>query len=348
MAATNVSAFVLKQKNLELYLFGMNSRTLRNLCYVTPKTKDNPTEIQRLLSPKRAQVIGSYIKQETAILPNAIVVSLTEDVTIRRTGQSTEAIIEFPSESGKYMYVLDGQHRLAGFNHSDGIEFDLPVVALHHANEHLRGRVFADINSKQVKVTDVHLLAVYYQTQGFENKDELATMAVVKLLAENTDSPLRDKVKMYDDQVGTWVTSRMLKQCLAPYTESGGTLYNRNTASQAKIFTEYLKGIERTWPEAWGNNKEYLLTRPVGIELMLSVFEPVQHLCDLNEGKQYTAETFGRQLSVLQDFKLRPAEGIAVPLDWVRGSQMGIGKLASGAAGRKWRLALGSHGRSRA
>ncbi len=332
MAPFNVSAFVLKQKYIDLYLFGMNSRILREVCYVTPMSENDPLEVQRLLSESRAKEIGSYIREETSILPNAIVVSLTDEVQIRPSGRSNEVIVEFPSTTGKFMYVLDGQHRLEGFKHSDGIEFDLPVVGLHDADRSLRGRVFADINSKQVKVSKVHLLTLLYN-QDLDNADGSATMSVVQLLAESPDSPLRNKVKLYDGQSGTWVTNDLLKRCLAPYTESGGPLYSRSVASQAKVIKEYLKAVARTWPAAWGNNKEYLLTRPVGIEIMLGILERVMHRCVLNEGSQYTADTFSRQLLVLRDFKLQSIEGITLPLDWVRGSHMG--RLSSGAQGRE-------------
>jgi len=153
------------------------------------------------LNPKRATEIGEYIKEETSLLPNAIVLSLTSSVTISPTGKSREVVIQFPEGKGKYAYILDGQHRLAGFDHSNGIEFDLPVIALYDADEHLRGKVFADINNKQVKVTDVHLLSLYYQIRELPS-EEAATMDVVHRLAKDSDSPLKGKIKLLDDDRG--------------------------------------------------------------------------------------------------------------------------------------------------
>jgi DGQHR domain-containing protein len=318
MARISLNAQVLKQKDYELYLFGMNSKAVRDISYVTPRSKETPEEVQRLLSPKRAKEIGTYIREQTSILPNAIVVSLTSDVEIRRTGRSNEVTIEFPQDTGKYMYILDGQHRVEGFKHSEGIEFDLPIVALYQADEHLRGKVFADINSKQVKVTNEHLLSLYYQIRELPS-EEFATMDVVKLLAEDIDSPLRERIKMLDDQSGTWVSNRLVKQCLSPHTESGGVLFGRTTAAQAKIMKEYLKGVSQTWPKAWGNNREFMLTKPMGIEIMFGIFANVKHRCDLNEGRQYTADSFTRQLKVLDGFQVILPGGGEIELDWMRG-----------------------------
>lgn len=318
MAGFAVTAHVLKQKAYDLYLFPMNSRQLKTLCYVTPRTHDNPEEVQRILDPKRAKDIGQYIKEDTSLLPNAVVVSLTEECKISPTGADKQVVITFPDAQGKYAYVLDGQHRLAGFEHSDGIEFDLPVVALYNADEHLRGKIFADINSKQVKVSDVHLLSLYYQIRELPS-EEAATMSVVERLAKDNDSPLKGKIKLMDDDKGCWVTNRHIKMCLAPHTESGGILYSKIPAAQAQIIKEFLKGVQRLWPEAWGNNTNYMLTKAMGIEIILSAFATAKHRCDLNEGRQYTAEAFERQLSPLKECLIEIPGGGKLPLNWERG-----------------------------
>jgi DGQHR domain-containing protein len=179
----------------------MNSARLRQICYVTPRSQDNPEEIQRILDERRAREIGNYIMKSTTLLPNAIVVSLTEDVRIERTATDDTKILHFPSEEGKFAYILDGQHRLAGFRHSEGVEFDLPVVAIYKADHALRGKTFADINSKQVRVSDVHLLALYYQIRDLP-VDESSVMDVIARLNSDVDSPLRSRIKMMDTDRG--------------------------------------------------------------------------------------------------------------------------------------------------
>lgn len=135
MAGFSVDAIVLNQNGRELFCFGMNSAQLKQISYVTPRSHDNPEEIQRILSTGRAKIIGEYVKQANSLLPNSLVVSLTEDVEIRDSGTAKAKVIHFPDTEGKFAYILDGQHRLEGFKYSDGIEFDLPVVALHNADE---------------------------------------------------------------------------------------------------------------------------------------------------------------------------------------------------------------------
>jgi len=196
----------MKQKAQTLYLFAMNSEVLSQIAYVTPRSQEDPDEIQRLVNPARAKDIGRYIQEDLSLFPNALVVSLDGEVEVQQIGAGDEVTLVFPESEGKFAYILDGQHRLAGFQYSDGIQFDLPVVALPKANESLRGKIFADINSKQVKVSDVHLLDLYYGLGVLPAEDD-ATVKVVKMLGEQEDSPLEGKIKFLDDQTGAWVTN---------------------------------------------------------------------------------------------------------------------------------------------
>lgn len=193
MAGFSVDAVVMNQNGVELYLFSMNSADLRRICYVTPRSTATPKEIQRIVSEKRARAIGEFIQEATSLLPGSIVVSFEDEITVTETQQPSIRVLTFPAVEGKFGYILDGQHRLEGFKYSNGIEFDLPVVALHNANETLRVKVFADINSKQVQATKVALAALYHQIKALD-PDDAATMDVVLRL--NASGVLKDKVKI--------------------------------------------------------------------------------------------------------------------------------------------------------
>ena len=319
MAGFAVNAAVLNQHGKELYCFGMSSGKLNQICYVTPRSKDNPDEIQRILNPARAQQIGEYIQQANSLLPNAIVVSLTSEVQVQPSGTTGIKVLRFPSDQGKFAYVLDGQHRLEGFKNSDGVEFDLPVVALHNADDALRGKIFADINSKQERVTNVHTLSIYYQIRELP-ADETPVMDVITALNTDPDSPLQGRIKTMDSDAGTWVTNYAMKQWLSPHLTSGGVLATKNVAEQATIIKAYLSAVSSLWPDAWGNLKDYNLSRPIGLEVMLTIFSEVKHRCDLNRGKQYTAENFKSQLEPIREASIDLPGGGKFTLDWERGT----------------------------
>ena len=324
MAEFRVNARVLKQRGHDLYLFSMASDQLDRISYVTPRSQNNPTEIQRLLNPKRVREIGEYLQDELSLLPNAIVVSLDSDVKAAKTGSKGEVTLTFPSTDGKYAYILDGQHRVEGFKESKGVVFDLPVVALHNADENLRIKVFADINSKQVRVSEIQLLALYHGIKALPI-DQSATYDVVLQLNDGADSPLKDRVKVLDDQKNTWVKNTALVKWVGAHTRSGGAISTKSPAEQARILTEYFKGIRLTWPDAWKDTKNYSLTKAYGIEAACAIFGAVKHRVDLNKGKQYTGKNFASQLAVLKDVEIeigRDADDnpLRVPLTWKTGS----------------------------
>lgn len=322
MAGFAIRAAILKQQGRELYCFGMSSTRLRRVCYVTPRSHDDPDEVQRIVDPKRAKAIGEYIKGNNSLLPNSIVVSLTADVQITEGGTEGVKVLHFPDEVGKFAYILDGQHRLEGFKYSDGVEFDLPVVAIYNADETLRGKIFADINSKQVKVSDVHLLSLYYQIKDLPI-DQSSVMDVIDKLNKDGDSPLKGRIKVMDGDKGWWVTNTGLKKWLSPHLTSGGVLSAKSPSEQAQIFKEYFRAVSRIWPEAWANRAKYNLVRPIGVEVICGVFGPVKHRCDLNAGKQYTADTFEAQMKPLKDAEINLPGGGKLVMDWQRGP-MGV------------------------
>lgn len=322
MAGFAINATVLRQKGQEFYCFGMNSAVLKRICFVVPRGDEAPTEIQRMMNKRRAKEIGDYIKKETSFLPGAIVVSLTENVRIEASGSEGIKVLHFPDEEGKFAYVLDGQHRLAGFDYSDGLKLDLPVVAIWHANIDIRGKIFADINSKQVPVSDVQLLSLYYQIRDLPH-DEIAVVDVVVRLNGDDDSPIKGKIKMMTEEKGTWVRNTMMKRWLAPHLGCGGVLSRKTVAEQASIFKEYFKAIKELWPHAWGNIKDYNLCHPIGLEIFIGIFSSVKQRCDLNEGRQYTVESFSRQMEVIRGSVLDLPGGGKLPLDWERGT-MGL------------------------
>lgn len=137
------------------------------------------------------------------------------------------------------------------------------------------------------------------------------------------DSPLKGHIKIMDADKGWWVTNTGLKKWLSPHLMSGGVLSTKTPGEQAQIIKEYFRAISRVWPEAWANRGKYNLLRPIGIEIMCGLFGPLKHRCDLNAGKQYTADNFQTQMKPLRTAQIDLPGGGTLLMDWQRGP-MGI------------------------
>ncbi len=323
MAKIRVAATVLKQRDKDLYLFKMHSSLLKEITFVTPRSEDNPDELQRVFSEPRAKEIGAWLKEENSLLPNAIVVDLKDQVTIEPTDVPDRVTLTFPNPKDtanhKVAYILDGQHRVKGFEHSNGIEFDLAVVAVHNVNDSVRGKIFIDINSKQVKVDERLLLDLMAGTKSLAQDDD-RVYQVIRGLDEGAQSPLRGKIQFLPEQKNKWVRNTNMLKHLKPHIGNGGVLYNKNTAQQIEILTSYFGAFKEVFPTEWNDQVKYILSRNQGIELMCGIFREIKQRCDLYEGQQYTKGAFKNQVKLLSGktirLKLKNDQEVSIPIDW--------------------------------
>lgn len=118
--------------------------------------------IQRPLKKNRVNEINDYIKTIDATFPNSIILAINEDEDIDILWEENKLTIEFPEKKRtKIANILDGQHRLAGFNEEsfkyegfDGNEknFELLVTIFLNADMSVQAKVFSMVNQNQTKV----------------------------------------------------------------------------------------------------------------------------------------------------------------------------------------------------
>jgi DGQHR domain-containing protein len=264
MAEIRVPATVLKQKDKDLYLFKMHSSLLKKITFVTPRSEENPDELQRVFNESRAKEIGAWLKDENSLLPNAIVVDLKDEVRIEPTDIVDRVTITFPNPDDtpnhKVAYILDGQHRVKGFEHSDGVEFDLAVIAVHNVSDNVRGKIFIDINSKQVKVDDRLLLDLMAGTKSLAQDDD-RVYQVIKGLDESPQSPLKGKIQFLPEQKNKWVRNTNMFKHLKPHISNGGVLYSKTTAQQIEILASYFGAFKDVFSSQWNDQNKYILSR---------------------------------------------------------------------------------------
>lgn len=327
MAKIRIAATILKQKDKNLYLFKINSALLNKIAYVTPRSEDNPDELQRVVNVPRAREIGKWLQDENSLLPNAIVIDLKQDVEIEPTGIQDQVTISIPNpddtEDCKIAYILDGQHRVKGFDYSDGIEFDLAVVAVHNVTESVRAKLFIDINSKQVKVDERLLLDLMAGTRILESDDE-RVYEVIKGLDEEPSSALHNKIQFLPEQKGKWIKNTNMLTLLKPHIGNGGVIYNKTTAQQIEIFNSYFNAFREVFEDSWNDQKTSVLTKSMGFEIIGGIFREIKQRCDLYEGRQLNKDSFTNQISHLKGksitLRLKDKSTIEIPLNWTSNS----------------------------
>ncbi len=298
-----IDCVVLKQKSVELFLFKMSAHQLLKITYVDPQTRDDPDQIQRLLDLKRLKSIGAFIQQPASLIPNNIVINLSRDVLIQRHSNSHMGTIHFPDAEGKYGYILDGQHRLKGFEYADGVDFDLAVIALQAMDNHKAGKIFVDINTNQ-KPADKRLIFNIREAIGdLPNQQERAG-AIVEDLDTLANSPLQGKVARYEDDKLKWVNAPGLINWIAELVDVGGDLAGRNRNEQTEILLNYLNAVKELWPQAYEERKDYFIWYPSGLEVLLKIFPNVYRRVMLRYGSMFTVDHFIDRMQPIKDFAI--------------------------------------------
>jgi len=115
--------------------------------------------IQRELNPARVKKIKEYITSVDATFPNSIIVAI-DGKFVSLNNENLEITFN-DDQKGKIAKILDGQHRLAGFEDSsfkftsqedNSIDFEVLVTIFIEADLHTQAQVFTMVNQNQTKV----------------------------------------------------------------------------------------------------------------------------------------------------------------------------------------------------
>lgn len=137
----------------EFYVGVVSAKDLREICYadirrISDRKFETYTGIQRPLSQKRVAEIKSYIETVDATFPNSIIVTI-KSVNVSEMGEDTLTVKRHKDA----VKIIDGQHRLAGFDEENSKDFELIVAIFLDLEEEDQASIFSTINLKQTKVS---------------------------------------------------------------------------------------------------------------------------------------------------------------------------------------------------
>ncbi len=225
--------------------------------------------IQRDIQQSKITEIKEYLKSNDATFPNSIILAI----------QNNPLEIEVPSYmlneredilsirmSEDVANILDGQHRLNGFEISED-SFELPVSIFLDISLKEQAKIFAKINSTQKKVELSLLYDLFGMTEG--RIPEKVAYFIVQHLNEDLDSAWRSKIKTLSDRSGDIALGSMAKLIhkeLIEKQDSFAKLYKEERDTDIKnILLNYFNAVSEIFPEAWENRqKKYILTKTTG------------------------------------------------------------------------------------
>jgi DGQHR domain-containing protein len=334
------------QKGHDLYTTNLIANDLWRVAYTLPKSRDEPKELERQLTKSKVAQISAYVDDDRNLLPNNIIVNLTaidhielqavnEKLGVYKLrftpiegGASGVDADELPlTKTGKFGYVVDGQHRGVGTHQSRSADsLPLVVTLLWNVPQEVAYKTFADINDKQKKVSK--LLTTYIRRE-ISDVDPIDAAAFDIAVALNDEGVLKDRVKIHQDDKQRWVNSPALVAEIHDLISADGVLhpvYMKGVATPRRILEDYFSAWKETFPTAWGSS-EHILTKGMGFAVMLRVFERVYRRCDFFEAGQHSRANMKNQLQELKEMTI-DVGGNELALNW---ESVGFAPYSSGA-----------------
>lgn len=280
--------------------------------------------IQRKLDKGREKDIGKYVNLVDATFPNSIILSMSSD-DAKFDSKTSTMKIPFKDDIAK---VLDGQHRIAGFEHYEGLEGTFQLIVTIYIDMELEDQaiVFSTINKEQKSVSN-SLVADLFEFAESRSPQKTGHN-IARALSKKEGSPLHNKIKILGkaEILSQTITQDTFVKSLLGYITNNKQLdrdfYKRNKKDKkaklpyatekelktyflrnifiddfddikiAQIIWNYFYAVQQKWPNAWNEVKnDNILNKSTGFVALMRFFKDA-YLSFNNIGRVITKEEF--------------------------------------------------------
>ena len=272
----------------------------------------NSKSFQRTLNRRKVKQIKDVYRNETRqpVIPGAVLLFSTEKLEFQplkgmeRAGNLVEPRSDF--------LIIDGQHRLAGLHfylqeEDADRRIEVPVVIFDGKTSDFATEMFVVINSTHTRINRSHLIDLYERIEWGTDPDKKYAAGLVRSLYENDDSPLQYHINMLGGRSAQemWINQaqifgevhRLVKRKDAQHRFRDGRGWNKDRGYG--LVRDTLKALRSAFGDAWGDNKNYMVTRDVTIGAML-------RLCGDVAAKVDSTLMPGHELLKTLETRLRP------------------------------------------
>jgi len=288
-----VTALKNNHSGLDFFAFFLESKILLDISYVSKDERDKG--VQRPLSEKRCRDVAKFIDSEGSIFANNIILNLPKETNfIPSDTNGIEGVIKIPKIS-KSVWVIDGQHRLFGFQHSNK-QLKLLCSGFIDLDIERQAKIFITINQEQKGINPSVLYDLLPIVKG-ANFEKERSQSLVKQLNEDPESPWFNEVKMLGVGKGLVSQAAFARNLEILITPNGGVLSPYIENIQYKILINYFTAFKSLFTKEWGNSK-YVLTKAIGLSAMCGIFHKVHILCE----NDFRIENMLTQINNLKGF----------------------------------------------
>lgn len=294
----NAPAWKLNHSERDFYVFVLNSQDLLKIAYVSVDERDKG--VQRPLSEKRCKDVGKFIDSGEGILANNIILNLTAQTKFTPSKEDAKSGILHIPDIEKSVWVVDGQHRLFGFQYAKK-NFALVCSGFIDLSIAQQAKLFITINQEQKGINPSVLYDLLPITKDADFKKE-RSQSLVKQLNDDPESAWFNEVKMLGVGKGLVSQATFAANIQILIDPNGGVLSQYSENLQYKILTNYFNAFKALFHQEWGSNK-YVLTKAIGLSAMCGIFPKIHSLCQ----SDFTVENIIKQISTLESFDFTSA-----------------------------------------
>ncbi len=323
----------------QFYVGTIPAADLQTIAYAdtrrqTQVEKDAFVGIQRELNEKRKQEIKKYISSFGASFPNSFIIAIHSDDVLKEEAGSLTI-----KKNSKVACIIDGQHRLSGFDQSNAKDFDLVVSIFIDIPLESQAMLFATINLKQTRVNESLVYDLFEETTT--RSPQKSAHDVAKSMNRDSDSPFYHQIKPLgrrtNEYEGRISQATFIKRLLPLICKNPDDIRDALKRAQKlnpedpqnqkcpfwkffvdakdwaikKAITNYFAAVAQTFPGDWGSDTS-ALGKTIGFGAFMRLLGPlashgIQH-------KRLNAEFFATELkkaATLAPFTLQeyPASG---------------------------------------
>ena len=257
MSDIKIDAFEVKQPIGSFFCGVIKASILKEITYSDIRRLENNENrelddfigIQRPLSEARTKAIENYISGPEATFPNSIIISINEkNIEWDENTRKLSIKYEGEEERSKTAKILDGQHRISGFNDKNinfldeddkSQDFGVIVTIFVDADISTQANIFATVNLAQTKV---NRSLVYDLESLAKSRSPEKTSHDIAVLLNRQDGPFNKRIKRLG--VATkGVKNELLTQ--ASFVQNILKLMTHNATSDRNYYLAKEKGGER-------------------------------------------------------------------------------------------------------
>jgi DGQHR domain-containing protein len=211
MTNITIKAFKVSQPIGEFYCGKIKAKDLVSITYSDVRRMadsenrqlDDYIGIQRPLIDSRVKQINSFISGVDSSFPNSIIIAMSSNNVAWNEGNGDFTI--YPNEEkdfGKLAKILDGQHRIAGFDNEnikfineigDESDFELLITIFVDADISTQANVFSTVNLAQTKVNKS--LVYDLESLAYSRSPEKTCHDIAVLLNKEESGPFEKRIK---------------------------------------------------------------------------------------------------------------------------------------------------------